>query len=450
MEEFAFGRPALLAAKINLERLRTHIDALPFNESGFLAVIDDSGQRILHKSRADLSERKLVWSAKDLLLTKNRTISVEPSVTPEGERVLGCYAFPSRIDWAVVVEQSEAQAYAAVFQMERNLTFWVAIGLLIAIIGSIAVALSISSPLEKLTVAARQLASGDLQTKVSAVGRKDEIGTLAITFQKMIGDLNMYIAELTETTRLKERAESELKLVWNIQKSFLPGTFPILENAEIYGTCSPAREVGGDYYDFFPIGEDRYTLVIGDVTGKGVAAALFMAVCRTLFRVLSIDGTPPEIVLRDFNDRLVKLDSGANMFITIFYGILHLDSGKIVYSSAGHNMPLLYQGNSSEKQAIALPAMRSLVAGIMDGMEYSSAEVNLASGDTLMMFTDGLIEPIDAAGAEYGDDRFAQLVEQNSEKSAKELCDLVIKEVTDFQAGLPQFDDMTLLALKWK
>jgi len=374
---------------------------------------------------------------------------VEPYVRPSGERMLGAYSFPSNIDFGVIVEKNEADAYLAVTQMMQNLIIWIIIGFFIALIGAIFVSVSLTRPLRKLTRAARMISKGDLSVHIKSTKQKDEIGELPLAFEKMLEDLRQYIKQLTETTKAKERAESELKLARNIQQSFLPKKFPKWEKIEIWGKCVSAREVGGDYFDFFKIDEDNYGMVIGDVSGKGVPAALFMAVSRTLFRILSTHKHSPDRVLTEFNNRLVALDQGSNMFITLFYGVFNDKTHRLLYSFAGHNMPYVKGPRGSNGKFQMLPSMNTMVAGIMDGISLSIAETYLRrSGDTIILYTDGIIEAENPEGEAFGEERLEGLLNKYSHFSAQEMCESLIEEVKNFQAGRQQFDDMTILILK--
>ena len=245
-------------------------------------------------------------------------------------------------------------------------------------------------------------------------------------------------------------AEAELKVAWNIQKSFLPSIFPNLPKVDIFGACEPAREIGGDYFDVFQIDSRRYGLVIGDFSGKGVPAAIFMSGCRTLFRTLSGDGAYPNEVLRQFNKRLVNFDESASMFITVFYGILDIENGRFIYASAGHNMPLVRLVRNGIATVKELEASRSLVAGVMEEVDYAAEVITLQAGDLMVLYTDGINEAINDAEEEFGMERFAQLVETGQAYSANELVKHILAECSAYQQGRPQFDDMTMLVVKMK
>ncbi|OQX04220.1 MAG: hypothetical protein BWK80_54025 [Desulfobacteraceae bacterium IS3] len=438
------GQSAILAARINLERLKERIEKQNVRQT--ITLIDAEGHKIFVPQRTDISHYEIVKAVKKVFADKPYTIPAGVYSRPDGEKMLGAYAFPKGLEMAVIVEQSEADAYRAVRDMETKLFRWIIGGFILAVIAAAFVSVSLTRPLRRLMQAVRVIAEGDLTVQIRDKGRKDEIGELAAAFDRMVGDLDRYIRELTETTKAKERAEGELKLARDIQQSFLPKTFPDMERIEVWGKCDPAREVGGDYFDFFQIDEENYGMVIGDVSGKGVPAALFMAVSRTLFRILSSTQYSPERVLTEFNDRLVGLDQGANMFITVFYGVFNTKTGRFLYSTAGHNMPYIKGGDTAFRM---LPPMeQTMVAGMMDGILMESAEIQLNAGDIVALYTDGMTESINGDKEEFGEQRLASLLDIYAGLSAQEMCEKLIEDVQVFQTGQPQFDDMTLFILK--
>ena len=446
------GLKSTLSARVNLESLKVRIEKYQISESSELSVILPDGKKIFDENQTDISDRKLVQTAMNFINTGTRTSAVEPYERPDGEKMLGAYSLPNFLDWGVIVEVNEKDAYAAVYAMINNLRIWIIFGLFIAIIGAIIFSIYLTTPLQKLMRAVRELAKGNLKVKVEGKKRRDEIGELSNSFGKMVKDLNHYINELTETTKAKERAESELKLAWKIQSGFLPKNFPEFEEIDIWGTCEPAREVGGDYFDFFKIDEENYALVIGDVSGKGVPASLYMAVSRTLFRMISTaPDMPPTKAMTDFNNKLVELDQGSDLFITMFYGLYNLKTGKMVYSTAGHNMPYVGILNSDDGKFRMLPAIEmTMVAGMMDGIDMGGSEITLPSGSTIVLYTDGLTEPINTEMEEFGEERLEEIMNNNSELSAKELSLKMIEDVKEFQKDMPQFDDMTVFVMKVK
>ncbi len=450
MDEAAFGRPAALSARINLDRLKNRIERRPFTKTGRITVIDAGGRRIFGADSGDLIGNELVESARKQMAAGNKSVKVEPYARPSGEKMLGAFGFAAVIDLGVIAEKNEADAYMAVTVMVRQLIVWLLVGLLAAVVSAALMSVSLTRPLRRLTRAAGLIAKGDLTIRIDGREKEDEIGALSKAFNIMVDDLRRHIDKLTETTKAKERAESELKLAWDIQKRFLPGEFPAMPAIDVWGTCRPAREVGGDYFDFFHISGDDYGLVIGDVSGKGVSAALFMAVSRTLFRMLSLRNLRPDEVLTEFNDRLVALDQGLNMFITMYYGVYNIRSGRLAYSSAGHNMPFLKSGGNGDRGFSQLPGMKTMVAGIMDGVEMGAGEASLTGGDAIVLYTDGMTEAVNRESEEFGENRLETLLNQYADLSAEEMGRKLIDAVAAHQTGMPQFDDMTVFIMKVK
>ncbi|MCP4110558.1 MAG: SpoIIE family protein phosphatase [Desulfobacteraceae bacterium] len=441
------GLDAAFSARINMGSFIKSISEDSSTHKVFITLVDSKGHKIFDPESSDISQFDLVKTVKKVLSSKTRTGGVETYVRPSGQEMLGAYAFSHTLDWGIIVEQYKSNAYMAVAQMRQSLIFWLIIGFSIAVVGAVVVSVSLTRPLQRLTKAARKIAQGDLSVRIEEKVPRDEIGELSRTFNHMVSELREYIDKLTETTKAKERAESELKLAWNIQQSFLPKNFPKLKEIDVWGKCDPAREVGGDYFDFFKIDNENYGMVIGDVSGKGAQAALFMAVSRTLFRILSAQEYSPELVLTKFNDQLVALDQGANMFITVFYGVFNIKTSVLCYSSAGHNMPYIKSSESNGTFQM-LPAMKTMVAGMMDGIPMELAETHMHHGDIVVLYTDGMTEAINEEDEEFGEERLEELLNRYSNLSAKDMCNSLIQDVQVFQGTKPQFDDMTMFILK--
>lgn len=433
IKDGTFPNPATLSARIDLDRLKKNIVTHLFNEKGSITLVDPEGRKLFDSENLDLGWHKLVQKAKREFDSEFRNIGVEPNIWPSGEKMLGAYAFPDKIDIGVIVEMSEYDAYQAVAQMEKNLIVSIMICVAIAVAGAIIISFTLTRPLLKLTRATGKISQGDF-SPIEGKERKDEIGKLSSAFNDMLKDLRNYIEKL-----------GELEAAKKIQKSFLPTSFPEFDRIEIWGTCESAKEVGGDYFDYFQIDPDHFGMVIGDVSDKGVKAALYMAQSRALFRTLSAKGGTPDKVLYDFNEQLVALDQGANMFITLFYGVYNLKTGRLAYSTAGHNMPYL---KTRTRDFQMLPAMKTMVAGIIDGMEMNLDETSLASGDIIVLYTDGMTEAVNEDREEFGEERLKGLLDGYADLPAKEMCDRLIRDVFEFQTGMPQFDDMTLFVLK--
>jgi serine phosphatase RsbU (regulator of sigma subunit) len=450
LDKRTFGRSAHLSARINLDRLRKRIENHQSAEKIPIKLIDPNGRNIFAHGMPDLSKNRLVKTVKELLASNIRTIGAQPYQRPSGEKMLGAYGIPSILNMGVIVEKNELDAYQAAAEMQYNLIIWIVIGFSIAVAGAIIVSVSLTRPLLKLTRAARQISDGNLSIHIEGREQRNEIGELSMAFNKMVDDLRLYIDKLTETTKAKERVESELELGKTIQQGFLPKKFPKIKEIDVWGKCDPAREVGGDYFDFFQIDDDNCGMVIGDVSGKGVPSALFMAVSRTLFRILSARAVKPDMVLTEFNDRLVALDQGANMFITLFYGVFNTATGQFLYSTAGHNMPFVKESTDPGAKFNMLPQLKTMVAGVMEGMYMESAEITIKKGGTIVLYTDGITEAVNKRDEEFGENRLVKLLDKYADMSAQDMCEKLIEDVYTFQAEREQFDDMTMFILKVK
>ena len=274
-----------------------------------------------------------------------------------------------------------------------------------------------------------------------------DLDDLSLTIEKAIEQIS-YIKAMQQEHIQLESIKGDLAVAREIQQAILPRIIPPFpENAhqiDIAASMEAAKDVGGDFYDFFRIDEDHIGFVIADVSGKGVPAAIFMAVCRTLIRATGIKGGAPSECITYTNDLLVE-ESVSDMFVTVFYGIYNLKSGEVVYTNAGHNPPYVVKADGSIKN---LPLSKNLVTGIVEGYQYTEETLQLEHGDTLLLYTDGVTEAIDTESKEYGEERLKNLLRQSAQASCQELIDMVKADVKSFAGDEEQSDDITLLAIK--
>jgi sigma-B regulation protein RsbU (phosphoserine phosphatase) len=301
----------------------------------------------------------------------------------------------------------------------------------------------ITRPIRKLTAAVQVMGKGDLSRMVE-VETKDEVGVLAHSFNKMAEDLKSYIEDLRRTTAEKERVEKELEIGRGIQQSFLPEAPPEVPGFDIAALNSPALEVGGDFYDFIPVALDKWGLVIADVSGKGVPAALFMALSRTLIRANAVDNPTVSQAILKANKMIAEQDR-ANMFVTLFYGVLDTGKKTITYVNAGHNPPLVLSKKGGD---IVMLAAKGIALGIMSDITLEEKEVPLREGDVVILFTDGVTESINRKQEQFGQERLIKLIEENRTLSAREIVNKIEQKVAAFSEGQSQFDDLTLVAVK--
>ena len=276
-----------------------------------------------------------------------------------------------------------------------------------------------------------------------------DLDDLSVTIEKAVEHIK-YIKTMQQEHTQLESIKGDLAVAREIQLAILPRIFPPFpENTsqlDIAASMNAAKDVGGDFYDFFRIDEDHIGFVIADVSGKGVPAAIFMAVSRTLIRATGIRGAGAAECMTYSNNLLAK-EAVNSMFVTVFYGIYNIQTGEVTYANAGHNPPYLMKANGTIEQ---LPLSKDIVAGAIDEYEFSDEKLQLEHGDTLLLYTDGVTEATDKDYAEYGEGRLEALLKQQTKADCQQIIDKVKEDVKAFVGDAEQSDDITLLALKRK
>ena len=294
----------------------------------------------------------------------------------------------------------------------------------------------------------KTIATGNLDIELPVVKSGDEVGKLSTAFQYMKDSLKEYIQQLTETTASKERIESELKIAHDIQMSILPKIFPPFPEREefnIYAVIEPAREVGGDFYDFFFTDDEHFCFVIGDVSGKGIPASLFMAVTKTLIKATALKGIPPGEILTEVNRELSQGNDSC-MFATILCGILNTKTGAVSYANGGHNSPFLIRRNN---EVAILEGKRGLVVGAMEDRVYETEPFTLQPGDALYLYTDGVTEAMNEKGELFSDERLKKEIIELQGRPIQETIAGIMKGVVSFSHGVPQSDDITMMMIQF-
>jgi sigma-B regulation protein RsbU (phosphoserine phosphatase) len=277
----------------------------------------------------------------------------------------------------------------------------------------------------------------------------DEFEDLAQAFQYMTVELSEYIKNLTEVTAEKERIGAELDVAAQIQSSMLPCIFPAFpgkKEIDIYATMNPAKEVGGDFYDFFMVDDRHLAVVMADVSGKGVPAALFMVIGKTLIKDHTQPGKPLGEVFSDVNNLLCDSNS-EGLFITAFEGVLDLETGEFFYVNAGHEVPYINRAGEGYQPYKVRPGF--VLAG-MEDMRYKEGSLILQPGDRIFLYTDGVPEATNRENELYGNERLYRILNQNKDRTPKELLPEIKADVDLFVGEAPQFDDITMLCLEYK
>jgi len=364
-----------------------------------------------------------------------------------GKKVLAAWRYLPSFGTGIVVKIDAEEAFSLINNLRD---WWIGIGLIatvMVVVLTIFFAKSISVPISRLTQMTKRIASGDLNASVE-INSKDEIGELAESFVNMQTELKKSIKTLTETTAAKERIESELQIAREIQMSILPKIFPPFparDEFEIFASIEPAKEVGGDFYDFFFTDKEHLFFCIGDVSGKGVPASLFMAVTMTLIKAKTTKDKSPDEVLTSVNQELC-IDNDTAMFVTIFCGILNTRTGEVSYCNGGHNPPYLL---SNAKGIKPLNDNSGMALGVFDEATYVKSNVTLNDGEGIFLFTDGVTEAMDDHGNMYSDERLEKFMNKQTDFKPDDIIRTTLIDLNNFSSGAPQADDITIMAIKF-
>ncbi|RJR25289.1 MAG: HAMP domain-containing protein [Desulfobacteraceae bacterium] len=449
----------IVTADISLSWLQEIISSVKISDTGYGFLISRNGtfithpdpQLVMNETIFSVAETKEDQSMRELGRKMINGSSGYASFTSllTGKKCWMRYTPLPTSGWSLAVLFPQDELMADITRLNRTVISIGLAGFFIILLVIVLIARSITRPLKGLSVAAGHIAKGDLDAEIPEVKNRDEVADLADSFRFMKASLKKYIADLKETTAAKERIESELKIAHDIQMSILPKTFPPFPDRyefELYAMIEPAREVGGDLYDFFFLDETNLCFAIGDVSGKGVPASLFMAVTRTLIKTKATQGLEPGKLLTRVNQDLC-VDNDAMMFVTLFLGILDVRTGELQYSNAGHNPPYIL-GHSGETRAVKEKGGAAL--GVMEDCEYRSHNVIMRPGETLFLYTDGVTEAADAAQNLFSDQRLVTELSLNGNKPVRDIVSSLMARVKAFSHEVEQTDDITMLVIRYR
>lgn len=274
-----------------------------------------------------------------------------------------------------------------------------------------------------------------------------DLDDLSVTIEKAIDQIN-YVHQMQKEHSQLESLKGDLAIASEIQQAILPRVFPpfpeIADKLDIAASMTPAKDVGGDFYDLFRIDDERIGFVIADVSGKGIPAAIFMAVSRTLIRATGVrGGSPAECIA--YSNKLLAAESVDCMFVTVFYGIININTGEINYCNAGHNPPYVLKHDGKVEP---LPTMGDCMVGAIDGLPYHEATLQLEKGDALVMYTDGVTEAMNIDYQQFGEERLKETLEDVAMHNCQEMVDAIKSDVAAFAGEAEQSDDITVLTLK--
>ncbi|MBP3875108.1 MAG: SpoIIE family protein phosphatase [Lachnospiraceae bacterium] len=493
---------AVCGGSVNMEDLDDIVAKVQIGDQSDTCLINENGN-VLYSSRESgelaLSTNELrslkESSNAELVALVNKALeggSGFSLVNVDGEKLYIAYAPLPTIGWTQLLTISQEDLNSTAYRLmeetgavkqkslarsRRNartmtmITLLIAMGLIaMAVVMSMMFADRLVKPIKRMTMRVSRMHGDDMSFEVEDVYlTKDEIEVLARAFSNMSQKMRGYVHEIVNITAEKQRLDTELSVASEIQVNMLPNHFPAFPDRrefDLYAVMDPAKEVGGDFYDFFLIDDDHLALVMADVSGKGVPAALFMVISKTLIKNITLSGSKsgPGEILSDVNDRLCEGNEDS-MFVTVWLGILTISTGQLVSACAGHEYPVFYRrgdGFKMEKEA------HGLALGAMEGVRFREAHWQMNPGDLLFLYTDGVPEATDASMTLFGNDRMLQALSESLEEEMLQspqagsagrgwdydelhsFLTLVRRHVDEFVGEAPQFDDLTMMCFSYK
>ncbi len=452
-------------------------------DGGFLMVVNQNGHIIISPEDHDSLRVLKSVEAQDLRESDNAELAGLVRDALQGKTDIrhvsledeNYYMFGvpmETVGWALISAFSETVAGQPVetvrqnygeIQREATMTYrtknaegrtlmWIILGVLLAamLAGALVAGRRIAKPLNTITKRISDSQGGDLDFEMEDAFRTgDEVEVLARSFADLTEKNRNYIDEVTKVTAEKERIGTELYVAQQIQKGMLPSIFPPYperKEFDLYAAMDPAKEVGGDFYDFFLVDDDHLAMVMADVSGKGVPAALFMMVSKAILKNNAMMGKSPAEIVTAANETICS-NNKMQMFVTVWLGILEISTGKITAVNAGHEYPAIRRAGQGFE---LFRDKHGFVVGGMEGIRYKEYEIELHPGDKLFLYTDGVPEATNADQELFGTERMLAALDTGADGSARDVLVNVRKNVDEFVQDAEQFDDLTMLCLDYK
>ncbi|MCL2066117.1 MAG: SpoIIE family protein phosphatase [Treponema sp.] len=368
---------------------------------------------------------------------------------------ISVYALEGHMSDASLIEkQIHSLTVEAITSIDRQIYTYAWIISITLFIGFIAISVfsikftsGVVRPILALNDGVHEVSGGNLEREV-IIKTGDELEELATSFNIMTGRIREQIEKIAMANAEKEKLNSELDAAARIQSSMLPSHFPPFSarrnDFDLCAAVFPAKEVGGDFYDFFFIDDDHFAIIIADVSGKGIPAAIFMAVVKTMIKNNLKSEGRPDLAMDNINRQLCNANT-AYMFVTLWFGILEISSGKFSYINAGHNPPLMRRSSGEFKLMESPP---DLVLAGLDNTLYHCRETFLDDGDVVFLYTDGIVEAADSQGNFYGVKRLLDFMNGNTGLSCKKIIPALLADIHEYSSGVEQYDDITMLMLR--
>lgn len=448
----------IITSDISLSWLQEIVASIKIAKTGYGFLISQNGTFVTHPQK-DLVMNETIFSQAEargdegLRKIGRKMIHGESGFVPFRSILTGklcwmVYAPLSSSKWSLAVLFPQDELMADVMRLNKIVITLGVIGFAFLLVVIVFIARSITRPLSGLAGAAEDIATGNLDVLIPEIKTGDEVGKLAQSFDYMKTSLKQYIADLTETTAIKERIESELQIAHDIQMGILPKIFPPfpeMPEFDLYATIEPAREVGGDLFDFFFLDDDHLCFNVGDVSGKGVPASLFMAITKTLIKTRATKDMTPEIVLNQVNQDLSE-DNPSLLFVTLFLGIFNIKDGTIEYCNGGHNPPYIIRANGAIE---AVETTSGLALGVMEGFSFQSKRIVLNKGDAIFIYSDGVTEAMNKKHELFSEKRLESELYRLKDLPVGDILAGVTEKIREFAQDEPQADDITMMIIRY-
>ena len=438
----------------NLDAMRDWLNNYKFEANGKYLLTSAKGLYLIHPDKNiefkktiseladEINSKQLKYVAQQVKNGKSGFITMPKSSVHNGE-VVFVYSPIPKTNWSSYLVYSSDNFYKPVKHFQLILLSVTVFGVFLLILFVNWICKFTTNPIVKLSQVAERYGDGEFEAELPPVISNDEVGILTQAFYTMRDNLLNLLKIQKENAREEQKRASELEIATKIQSSVLPVNFPKTTHFDIYASMNPAKEVGGDFYDFFFIDENRFVFLIADVSGKGIPAALFMMNAKSLLKSNLLSGYPLDIAISKTNNELCATNE-AGMFLTAFIAILNTATGELEYVNAGHNPPVVKLNDKVEY----LKSDTNLVLSAMENYEYKSSKIFLKPENSILIYTDGVTEAQNAKEEFYGEERLINIL-NNEIQDPQNTINSIKADIKEFSDGASQFDDITMLCLKY-
>ena len=443
----------VIGASGNLDALKTYMNSYSFEANGKYLLTSAKGLYLMHpdpnielkKTISELAENinspQLRHVAKQVKKGQSGFVVMPKSSVYKGEVVFVYMPIP-KTNWSSYLVYSSNNFYKPVKRFQLIMLSGTIIGVLLLILLINWICKFTTNPIVELAHIADKYGKGDFSAQLPVVQSYDEVGVLTQAFYNMRDNLLNLLKIQKENAKNEQKRASELEIATKIQSSVLPVNFPQIP--EIYAFMSPAKEVGGDFYDFFYIDEKHFAFLIADVSGKGIPAALFMMNAKSLLKSNLLSGYALNTAIKKTNNELCQTNN-AGMFLTAFVGIINIETGELEYVNAGHNPPLVRINDKYEY----LQTDINIVISALEDFEYKSSSILLKQNESIFIYTDGITEAQNSNEEFYGEERLINIINKEL-LSPQDTISMIKHDINDFCNEAPQFDDITMLCIRYK